>query len=53
MSYKNYNRYALSAEQSYSFFASPLVNTTNTISFNESSISTLTNIYSKTTSNMI
>ena len=29
-------------------FSSPLVNTSNTISFNESSITTLTNFYNKT-----
>ena len=40
----------LNAKQNTLTFTSPLVNTTNTITFNESSITTLTNFYNKTAS---
>ena len=41
----------LSAKQATLTFSSPLVNTTNTITFNESSITSLTNFYNKTEAN--
>jgi hypothetical protein len=41
----------LNAKQATLTFSSPLVNTTNTITFNESSITTLTNFYNKTEAN--
>ena len=43
----------LNAKQANLTFSSPLVNTTNTITFNESVITTLTNFYNKTSSDAL
>jgi hypothetical protein len=43
----------LATKQNNLTFSSPLVNTTNTITFNESAITTLTNFYNKTEANSL